>query len=156
MRSKPILLALLALFVATILGLSLSSHRRPTSGLVAGQLRPCPTTPNCASSTCSDGEHWVESLAIYGDPQSEFERLVGLAQALPRTELLQLGEVYAHFEVVTRLLRFRGDVELHLDRSGSQIHMRSASRVGHSDLGANREFLEHLRALFRGRDHPNS
>ncbi len=155
MRSKPLLLALLALFVTVVAALSMVSRRRPVSGLVDGNLRSCPTTPNCASSVCRDGAHEVAPVTLYGDPQSEFERLVGLAQALPRTEMLQLTEDYAHFETVTRVLRFRGDVEFHLDAPGRKIHLRSASRVGHSDFGANRAFLEHLRALFQGRIPPS-
>jgi uncharacterized protein (DUF1499 family) len=152
LRSKPILLAVLALIATTVVALSLASRRRPFSGLVDGHLRPCPTSPNCASSVCGDGNHEADPLPVYGDPQSEFERLVGLTQALPRTELLQLTEDYAHFEMSTRILQFRNDLELHLDAPGHLIQLRSASRVGHSDFGSNQATLEHLRALFQGRD----
>ncbi len=152
MHSKPLLLAVLALVATAVVGLSLASRRRPTSGLVDGHLRPCPTSPNCASSVCVDGAHGADPLPIYGDPQSEFERLVGLTQSLPRTELLQLKEDYAHFEVCTRILRFRSDLELHLDAPEHLIQLRSASRVGHSDFGSNHATLERLRALFQGRE----
>jgi uncharacterized protein (DUF1499 family) len=77
---------------------------------------------------------------------------VGLALALPRTELLQLTEDYAHFEVSTRILQFRSDLELHLDAPLRLIQLRSASRVGHSDFGSNHTTLEHLCALFQGRE----
>jgi uncharacterized protein (DUF1499 family) len=75
-----------------------------------------------------------------------------LTQSLPRTELLQLKEDYAHFEVCTRILRFRSDLELHLDAPEHLIQLRSASRVGHSDFGSNHATLERLRALFQGRE----
>jgi len=77
---------------------------------------------------------------------------VGLALALPRTELLQLTEDYAHFEVSTRILQFRSDLELHLDAPLRLIQLRSSSRVGHSDFGSNHATLEHLRALFQGHE----
>lgn len=153
-RSKPLLLAVLALIATTVVVLSLTSRRRPASGLVGGHLRSCPTSPNCASSVCGDGTHLADPIPVYGDPQSEFERLVGLAQALPRTERLQLTEDYAHFEVSSRMLRFRSDLELHLDGPGHLIHLRSASRVGHSDFGTNHATIEHLRALFRSHESP--
>jgi len=153
-RSKPLLLAVFALIVTTVGVLSLTSRRRPASGLIGGHLRPCPTSPNCVSSVCGDGTHLVDPIPVYGDPQSEFERLVGLTQTLPRTELLQLTEDYAHFEVSSRILLFRSDLELHLDVPGHLIHLRSASRVGHSDFGTNQTTIEHLRALFQGRESP--
>ncbi|HIK62160.1 MAG TPA: DUF1499 domain-containing protein [Planctomycetes bacterium] len=152
LRSKPLLLVVLALVVTTVVALSFASRRRPVSGLLDGHLRPCPTSPNCASSVCGDGAHEAHPLPVYGDPQSEFERLVGLTQSQPRTELLQLTEDYAHFEVSTRMLRFRSDLELHLDVPGRLIQLRSASRVGHSDFGSNHATLEHLRSLFQGRE----
>ncbi len=41
--------------------------------------------------------------------------------------------------------RFRDDVESFIDRQANVIHFRSASRVGYSDLGANRARMEKLR-----------
>lgn len=55
-------------------------------------------------------------------------------------------ERYLHAEARTRLLRFVDDVEFHLRPADGEIAMRSASRLGYSDLGANRRRLERLRA----------
>ncbi|MEM9701491.1 MAG: DUF1499 domain-containing protein [Planctomycetota bacterium] len=38
-----------------------------------------------------------------------------------------------------------------LDGEAGMIHLRSSSRVGHSDLGANRHRTAALRAAYRGR-----
>jgi len=43
------------------------------------------------------------------------------------------------------------DVEFWLDPVGGVIHVRSASRVGQSDFGANRARIEALRAKFEPR-----
>jgi uncharacterized protein (DUF1499 family) len=48
----------------------------------------------------------------------------------------------------TPLLGFIDDLEARLDREAGVIQLRSASRVGHSDLGANRKRIERLVALF--------
>ena len=45
----------------------------------------------------------------------------------------------------TRFLKFADDVEFRVDPLERVIHVRSASRIGHSDLGANRERIEDLR-----------
>ncbi len=44
----------------------------------------------------------------------------------------------------TPLLRFTDDVSFLLDDQTKLMHFRSASRVGHSDLGANRKRLNAL------------
>jgi len=44
------------------------------------------------------------------------------------------------------VFRFVDDVEFHVDETAKLIHVRSASRVGHSDLGVNRRRVEAIRA----------
>jgi len=146
-----VVLAVLALVLVAAVGLSLAARRRPPSGLVDGRLRPCPDTPNCVSSQSSVADQAVRPLRFSGDPQEAFARLVGLVDALARTELLEHVEGYAHFEVTTALMRFRDDLEFQLDAVAGVIHLRSCSRVGRSDLGANRRRAEAVRAAFEDR-----
>lgn len=47
---------------------------------------------------------------------------------------------------VTSVLRFKDDVSFRIDSDAKLIHFRSASRVGHSDLGANRKRMNELAA----------
>lgn len=44
---------------------------------------------------------------------------------------------YLHFEVQTTLMKYTDDVEFFFDVPAGLIQMRSASRLGRSDLGAN-------------------
>ena len=55
---------------------------------------------------------------------------------------------YLHATFQTRFFRFVDDVELRLEESEKVIHIRSASRVGGSDFGANRKRVEKLRSLY--------
>jgi uncharacterized protein (DUF1499 family) len=55
---------------------------------------------------------------------------------------------YLHAEMRTRWLKFTDDLELLLDEKASLIHVRSASRLGQRDFGANRQRVEWLRAQF--------
>jgi uncharacterized protein (DUF1499 family) len=48
----------------------------------------------------------------------------------------------------SRLFRFVDDVEFRMVSTDGIIHVRSASRVGYSDLGVNRRRVEKLRTLF--------
>ena len=55
---------------------------------------------------------------------------------------------YLRAEFRSRLFRFVDDVELLVDPEAARIEIRSASRVGHSDLGVNRKRVEVIRAAF--------
>ena len=110
------------------------------------RLRPCPSKPNCVCSQ-DEGEARVDPIEL-GAPGEEafaaFLERVGAEEGAG--EVLRRGS-YAHFTFDTALFGFRDDVEfLHVPAEGL-VHVRSASRVGHSDLGANAARVERLRAL---------
>ncbi|MDE0896022.1 MAG: DUF1499 domain-containing protein, partial [Planctomycetota bacterium] len=83
------------------------------------------------------------------DGKVAFRALLALLESQPRVDLVTVEEEYAHAVFRTPLLRFRDDLELLLDSANSVIQVRSASRVGHSDMGANRRRIENLRALWK-------
>lgn len=55
---------------------------------------------------------------------------------------------YLHAEYTSPFLRFVDDLELLVDSNAKVIQVRSASRVGTWDLGANRRRVEGLRRRF--------
>ena len=114
-------------------------------GLVEGRLRPCPSSPNCVCSQDEDAGHQIEPLRFAGPPREAWERLHDLVLKLPRTRVVSREDRYLHVEFTTLLMRFVDDVEFLLDKTTSVIHVRSASRIGHSDLGANRKRIEAIR-----------
>lgn len=54
----------------------------------------------------------------------------------------------AHPRQVTTAMGFVDDVEFYLDEDTKVIHVRSASRLGQSDLGVNRKRIETIRTEF--------
>lgn len=121
------------------------SWRRPPLGVVEGQLRPCPDSPNCVSSFEDRKTHHVAALQVHGDPGEALSRLVALMETMPGSSVVEVNGDYARIEFVTPVLRYVDDVALLADDAAGVIHVRSASRVGHSDLGANRERVESIR-----------
>ena len=111
-------------------------------------LTPCPASPNCVSSVAPDSAHHVQPLAFMGPPAAAMERLRTTIAALPRTRVVRSGDTSLHAEFTSWLLRFVDDVDCVLDASAGVIHIRSASRVGYSDLGVNRKRVEQIRAAF--------
>ena len=55
---------------------------------------------------------------------------------------------FIHIEVTSKIFGFVDDVEFYLNEPGV-IHFRSASRIGYSDLGVNRERMETIRKTFK-------
>lgn len=135
----------IALVVLALLSMTGST---PTNlGLSGGKLAPCPDTPNCVSSQATDPRHAIAPFALDRSFGAAKEELRQAATQLPRAKLIAEQENYLRFEFRSLIFRFVDDVEFHLDDATKTIHVRSASRVGHSDLGVNRRRVEAIRAL---------
>lgn len=115
-------------------------------GPIEGRLAGCPESPNCVSSQSESLQSKVEPLSFTESPEAALDRLASVLAALPRTRLVQRTEDYLHVEFRTRICRFVDDVECLVDRPAKVIHVRSASRLGYSDLGANRQRVESIRS----------
>ena len=111
-------------------------------------LAPCPRTPNCVSTKSADPARRMAPIPFGGTLAEARERLLAVLAATPGATVVTAGEAYVKAEFRTRLLRFVDDVDLVLDAAEGVIHFRSASRVGHWDLGANRRRMEALRRAY--------
>jgi len=107
----------------------------------------CPDSPNCVSSAEEPGDsHYIAPIRIQGDPGAAWQALRGILDDDRSFEIVASSDRYIRAVATTRILRFKDDVEFLLDRSAGTIAMRSASRIGYSDLGKNRSRMEDLRA----------
>lgn len=119
---------------------------RPTNlGIANGRLADCPASPNCVSSRAADAEHSIAPLTFEDPPAVAFDRLRAVVAAQPGANLISSGDNYLHFEFTSRLMGYIDDVEFQLDPERQEIHFRSASRLGYSDLGVNRKRMEAIR-----------
>lgn len=117
----------------------------------AKMLTSCPSTPNCVSSIDRDRNHFIEPLDYAGAVKDAQYRLLQVLDSLKRTHLVTVDENYIHAESVSAILRFIDDLEFFIDDRQKIIHVKSASRVGYSDLGVNRRRIEKIRKLFNER-----
>ena len=110
-------------------------------GLHDGKLRVCSSSSNCVNTEArgvddpapirdSDGSRW----------QSLPEVLVADGGKIIRNDV---GYIHAIYK--SSIFKFIDDIEFRQSSSGQTIHVRSASRVGRSDLGANLRRLERIR-----------
>ena len=81
----------------------------------------------------------------YSGPLEEARRaVVDWIGREPRARLVESDDIYLHAEFTSLLFRWVDDVELLFVPEEKLLHFRSASRVGHSDLGVNRRRMSRL------------
>ena len=132
-----------------LLGFSIigcTGNRPVDLGLKDGYLRPCPSSPNCVNSMVNEDEvHRIDPFR--GVSLAELRELLQNEESV---EIVTDHENYLHAEFTSLIMRFVDDVEFFSVAEEQVIHVRSASRLGRSDLGANRRRVEGLRTKLLG------
>lgn len=90
----------------------------------------------------------MEPIPLGGSPEDALERFKEILSARARTVVIEEEGLYLRAEETSALLRFVDDVEIEIDPEAGEIHFRSSSRVGWSDLGVNRRRMEEIRAAY--------
>lgn len=135
----------------TLLGVSVGVLAMSEENL---RLRPCPQSPNCVSSdvppqaakyiapfvssdageasSLTAAQPLLAAIATYMGSRKEFH-------------IVERSDRVLRVEAKSRLLGFVDDIDL--QARGDRVFVRSASRVGYSDLGKNRRRLETMRRV---------
>jgi uncharacterized protein (DUF1499 family) len=130
-----------------ILPLSFCHGSRPDNlGVVESRLAPCPSSPNCVSSDATDSAHAVEPFALVVASAQAWPAVRSAVANFSRTRIVDETADYLHAECQSLIFRFVDDLELQIRPTENAVAVRSASRLGHSDLGANRRRVEALRS----------
>ena len=138
-------------FVCVLLGLTGCLHARIDVAGPGEALRPCPSTSNCVSTEAdpADRRHAMAAIPFTGTAEAAQARARAALLAEPRTRIVLEQPGYLRAEARSRVFRFVDDVEVVVDGGARVIRFRSASRVGHSDLGVNRARMERFTGRFR-------
>ena len=115
--------------------------------LPAGRLAPCPDSPNCVSTQAppEDTQHSVDPIPVSGEPEEIVATIAAIVERQPRMTVVEQGNRYLRATATSALFRFVDDVDFLVVPEESVVHMRSASRVGQSDMGVNRRRYEFFR-----------
>jgi len=124
---------------------SIPGKRPGNLGASEGRLAPCPSSPNCVSSDAQDEAHRIAPFTITAPATRAWEAVRETVAGLPRTRIVSDTGEYLHAECSSPLLGFVDDLEIHLRAVEGILAVRSASRVGYSDLGVNASRVESLR-----------
>lgn len=114
-------------------------------GVNNGFLSPCPSSPNCVVSQKDDESHYIEPITYQSDRQTAKSTLLKVLSVVPNTTIVKETEDYIRTESRSKIMGFVDDAEFYFPENEKIIKIRSASRLGESDLGVNRRRLEQIR-----------
>lgn len=153
---------LLAIAVSAILALvagqfDLLQGRMPTDlGVHDGRLKPPARIPNSVSSQAGlYADHpMLESARIDPLPvkagdvagTATLAALKAIVERMPGARIVTSDGPYLYAQFTSQWFRFVDDTEFWFDPAAGVIQVRSASRLGESDLGVNRARIEDIRA----------
>jgi uncharacterized protein (DUF1499 family) len=126
-------------------------------GVHGGKLKPPSKTPNSVSSQASlYPDHPqrtyadVAPLPLRGDSNATLDRIAGIIESMEGGKIIRREPGYIYAQFTTWLMKYVDDAEFWYDPSAEVIQIRSASRLGSSDLGVNRKRIETIRQKLDG------
>ena len=123
--------------------------KTPTSKQENHTLSPCPDKPNCVSSAATKQSQKIEPLSFEGSEKDAIEQLKNIVSSLPKSEIIIQQPNYLHVTFKSPLMSYIDDTEFLADESTGLIQVRSAARLGQSDLDKNRQRIELIRQKFQ-------
>lgn len=118
-------------------------------GLIRGKLAGCGDRPNCA---CSDidviDDHYIEPIRVPRHLNLDLPTIIKNVITDINGHIRKETDTYIAATFSSSFFRFVDDFEVRIDPEHSLVHIRSASRVGYSDSGANRKRAKRFREAF--------
>ena len=149
-----LVMSILGIVLVILVGLSVQSQSGTAVGIVDGKLAVCPNKPNCVSSESNVPlTHSFSAIKLKhlnsSQPMLTLKKyLLSMGATLVVDE-----EYYIAVTFSSSILRFVDDLELRLDDENQLVHIRSDSRVGHSDNGVNLSRVLKLKKLIESGVH---
>jgi len=147
---KKIFIFLLSAVVIGILFFAFRSYQYqdkvPQLGFENGSFVPCPDKPNCVSTLAEDSDHMINPLENakqlkVSDVEDAIKDMGG--------QILRAEDNYVQAVFYSSIFKYPDDLEVLLDEEENMFHFRSASRVGHSDMGVNRARVNTLKQILK-------
>lgn len=102
----------------------------------------CSSKPNCVSTQELRSDYQVAPFELISEATT-IDEIEQVALTLTRTKTVNKTDDRLHLESTSLVFRFVDD--LHIVKQGTQLQVRSKSRVGYSDFGVNKNRVEALR-----------
>ncbi len=141
-----IVLGIIVFMLLALFYLAFQSQIKAPPSLVKTKLLPCPQTPNCVCSEYShDVKHYIQAIDM---PVNRLAILKKIIQEMGGKLNIDT-EYYLSATFTSTIFSFVDDIEIRFDKANQKAHIRSASRVGYSDMGENRKRLNLLKHYYQ-------
>lgn len=128
--------------------LGYKSQSGSAPGLIDSRLSHCPDSPNCICTEHPDDEsHFTDAIDFSALETNNISQLIIDSIQQSGGVIVKFEDNYISATYTSNLFRYVDDFEVRIDNENKLIHMRSASRVGRSDLGANLKRIELFKNL---------
>ena len=122
-------------------------------------LGDCPSSPNCQGSESSRSTQTVDRFPLSDQVSNQVNNqateaiatLANIVETYPGTKIITQDERYLHATFASKLMGYIDDVEFLVSDDQQSVQVRSASRLGESDLGANKKRVDALRSSATGK-----
>lgn len=112
-----------------------------------GSLAPCSGAPHCVSSVSSDEDRAVAPMHYSGSMDAAQRAMAKIIGNFGNGAVVENTPGYMRAEFTSAMFHYVDDVEF-LFQDDRSIQVRSASRIGYYDFGANRKRVEEIRKAF--------
>jgi len=127
-----------------LLVISCGSENMQNVGLIkengTARFKPCPKKPNCYSSAEEiNSENYYFPITVKESGETSKAKALRIIEQMGG-KLVTQKDFYIHATFTSSIFRFIDDLEVY---TGDQdiVSIKSSSRIGHSDLGANKKRL---------------
>ena len=125
-----------------------SCKDRPAKGIgltPENKFYPCPESPNCVSSfeKSNNETNFIAPIKIFGEKEAVIKKIEAIIENNPNAKVVEKKEDYLRAEYTSLIFKFVDDIQFYFGEKGF-IHVKSASRIGRSDFGKNRERVREI------------
>ncbi|TDT72601.1 uncharacterized protein (DUF1499 family) [Hypnocyclicus thermotrophus] len=141
--------AVVAVFIILVGGMTIKNNVEPKNiGVINGKFYELKKSPNNISSQTDIKEKYVEPLKFIENKEKSYVKILEVLNSYENAKIERKDKNYIHVVFKTSGLKFKDDVEFYFDENEKVIHFKSASRVGYSDMGKNRERYEEIKKRY--------
>ena len=152
MKGKQVMSTVLIIIAVLVLAFSgrivYENNQAPKLGVSEGKFKPLSSKPNNVSTQAQDPAKQVKPLSFKSDATSTMTAIKASIDSYGGAKVIEETGDYLYVIFTTEKMKFNDDVEFWLDATNQEVHFRSASRAGYSDLGLNRKRYNELANIY--------
>ena len=127
----------------------IENNRAPALGVTDGKLAPISKKPNNVSTQTDVLKKKVATLPFKDSAEATMSALKKSVEQFGGGRVETEKSDYLYVIFTTPLMKYRDDVEFWLDSDNNEVHYRSSSRAGYSDMGLNRARYNEIAKLYQ-------